>query len=77
MKHHRSRRPWRRHRDHRRPQPNRLTRAQVAQSLRRLRTLCYLEWDLATSAGDVPRRMAVCAEAAALDEALASLKEQA
>ena len=76
MKHHRPRRPWRSYRNHR-PRPDQPTRAQVAQSLRRLRTLCYLEWDLASSAGDLPRRMAVCAEAAALDEALARLKEQA
>ena len=73
MKHHRPR--FRYHFRSRRPVPPQPTRAQYAQSLRRLRTLAVMEFDLALASNDKQRLDSAWKDIEEYDELLAKVAQ--
>jgi hypothetical protein len=71
MKHHRPR--FRNHFRPRRPAPPQPTRSQIAQSLRRLRALSIIEFDLAKACDDSTRQYLALSRVEAFDEILNKL----
>jgi hypothetical protein len=75
MKHHRPRFRYHSRLRSRRPAPPQPTRAQYAESLRRLRSLAILEFDLAICSNDTHRLDAAWKDIAEYDELLSKVAQ--